>query len=220
MVGRCGEQELVIALFRRHIGAVRQRALEVDDGEVIGEENIADVRKGEVVVVIVLLQLIHPDAGGLSAVSADGEVPRCGQRDENRTVLLVDGDGLVILVEQDVVCVARLTVCVFDHIGVNVGENVIEVEVVLGGNESGEQQEHQQQGCYSAHFWNLHGKVVAFFAENALSQGISPLRRRQGGNGNERSSRSPPLTPSQHPPMQQCGYVCKDNESTQTKNFR
>ena len=27
-------------------------------------------------------------------------------------------------------------------------------------------------------------------------QGISPLRRRQGGNGNERSSRSPPLTPS------------------------
>ena len=72
MVGRCGEQELVIALFRRHIGAVRQRTLEVDDGEVIGEENVADVRKGEVVVVIVLLQLIHPDVGGLSAVSADG----------------------------------------------------------------------------------------------------------------------------------------------------
>ena len=152
MVGRCGKQELVIALFRRHIGAVRQRALEVDDGEVIGEENVADVRKGEVVVVIVLLQLIHPDAGGLSAVSADGEVPRCGQRDENRAVLLVDGDGLVILVEQDVVCIARMTVCVFDHIGVSVGENVIEVEVVLSGNESGEQQEHQQQGCYSAHF--------------------------------------------------------------------
>ena len=98
-------------------GAVRQRALEVDDGEVIGEENVADVRKGEVVVVIVLLQLIHPDAGGLSAVSADGEVPRCGQRDENRTVLLVDGDGLVILVEQDVVCVARLTVCVLTTSG-------------------------------------------------------------------------------------------------------
>ena len=29
-----------------------------------------------------------------------------------------------------------------------------------------------------------------------------------------------PLTPSQHPPMQQCGYVCKNNESIQTKNFR
>ena len=29
-----------------------------------------------------------------------------------------------------------------------------------------------------------------------------------------------PLTPSQHPPMQQCGYVCKNNESMQTKNFR
>ena len=46
MVGRCGEQNSLLRAFRRHIGAVRQRTLEVDDGEVIGEKNIADVRKG------------------------------------------------------------------------------------------------------------------------------------------------------------------------------
>ena len=50
---------------------------------------------------------------------------------------------------------------------------------------------------------------LATIAALSRKQGISPLRRRQGGNGNRRSLRSPPLEPfGRHPCLLTCIGNC------------
>ena len=68
--------------------------------------------------------------------------------------------------------------------------------------------------------WGVVPNGGNFFARDCIHAGDFAPAGATRGQWKRTKFAVAPLTPSQHPPMQQCGYVCKNNESIQTKNFR